>query len=347
MEWPLVDVVVPVHDEALQIAGKIENLRQLDYPAERIMFWIVDGASADATRRITGAVIGGDPRFVLLEADVADKTAQLNIALPRCEGDWILVTDADARLASDTLKRLLREGMSNPRTGAVGASVIPLRSHPWERLYWQIADRIRLREAARGSASIVTGPCYLMRRGLVKRFPASVVAEDVHVAFCAAASGLRTGFIDGGVVELRAPLSIAEMLRHKFRKAHAYVREILRFLPRAFRMPAPFRTTFLWRATQMLLFPFAGAASLGLLIAIAARLGRLSPLLLAGAAGAAAAVSTLILRRRPAARALIALATLLTVVLLAAIVASPFIRQRASFRKIDEGRAPTPEFETS
>jgi cellulose synthase/poly-beta-1,6-N-acetylglucosamine synthase-like glycosyltransferase len=237
VSWPRVDVVVPVRDEADYIPAKIANLRALDYPPELLAFWIVDGNSNDGTPGLAAAAAGGDPRFSILDAGRADKIAQLNCALRRCRAEWVLVTDADARFGQGALKALVREAGRGTPAGAVGSAVVPARSHPWEALHWRIADRLRLAEAASGSASIVTGPCYLMRRDLLPLFPEDVVADDVHAAFRCAAAGLRTGFVDAGVVELRSPISIAELVRHKYRKGHAFVGEVLRYLPKAASFP--------------------------------------------------------------------------------------------------------------
>ena len=65
-EWPRVDVIVPVHDEARWIRGKLENLRALRYPATRLKVWIVDGASSDGTAEVAAAWAAGDPHRRLL-----------------------------------------------------------------------------------------------------------------------------------------------------------------------------------------------------------------------------------------------------------------------------------------
>ncbi len=334
---PFVDVVVPVHDEEAYIAEKIENLLALDYPAEQIRFWIVDGASRDATLKAAAPVAAGDPRFTLLRAGAADKARQMNLALSKCRGDWILVTDADSRLAADTLRNLVNEGASSPRTGAVGVTVTPARPHPWEELHWRTSDGVRLREAARGSASIVTGPCYLVRRGILDRFPPGVVADDVHVAFRTAAAGLRTGFIPGNVTELRTPASIRELIPHKFRKARAYVREIFRFLPRLGSMRGDSRRTFLRHAAKMLLFPLAVVPAAALAVRAAG-----ATISLGAALAAASVLAARTEWRRP-----IALAALLTAVLFVATVSLPFVGLRLSYRKVDARRLPLPEIDAA
>jgi hypothetical protein len=344
--WPRVDVVVPVRDEAGYIAGKIANLRELDYPPELLAFWVVDGSSLDGTPGLAAAAALGDPRFSFLDAGRADKVVQLNFALRRCRGEWILFTDADARLRPDTLKALLREAGRGTPAGVVGSSVAPIRSHPWEALHWQSADRLRLAEAASGSTSIVTGPCYAMRRDLLASFPDDVVADDVHAALRCAAAGMRAGFLDAGVVELRSPISIAELVRHKYRKGLAFVGEVFRHLPRAASFPSPFREMFLWRAAGILLAPFAAGMAAAAAAATALAVARAGPAAAAAEAvlalGAAAALAA-----RPRWRAAVGLAGLLAAVLGAAILSRPFVRQCASFSKIDARRRRAPELDPS
>jgi cellulose synthase/poly-beta-1,6-N-acetylglucosamine synthase-like glycosyltransferase len=68
-----------------------------------------------------------------------------------------------------------------------------------------------------------------VRRDIVPSLPDDVVADDVHTAFRASKGGYRVAFLRADVTELRAPASLSEMLRHKHRKADAYLREVLRF----------------------------------------------------------------------------------------------------------------------
>jgi hypothetical protein len=49
----------------------------------------------------------------------------------------------------------------------------------------------------------------------------------------------------------------AQLLRHKRRKADAYLREVFRLLPGALRMPRPMRAIVLWRAAVLCLVPAA------------------------------------------------------------------------------------------
>ncbi len=302
-------IVVPTFDEAALIERKLENLAALTYANHHTV--IVDGGSTDGTLGRISRWLATRDGFTLIETDHRNKTAHLNEALETHPGaEWILVTDADAALAPDAIERLLE--VADPQVGVVGASVRPDAAHALESLHWRATDWLRDREYDRGSAGIVAAPCYLVRRELLAALPADTLADDVHVACRAMAAGWRVGHAATTVLELRSPRTLPALLRHKFRKADAYLREIMRFAGQ--RMPA----VFLWRAALLTIVPLlatlGGLALAPLVVAIVALLFAI-PLL------------------RPLARG-VALAIVLIAVSAAAVLMYPFSRQVASFPKI-------------
>jgi cellulose synthase/poly-beta-1,6-N-acetylglucosamine synthase-like glycosyltransferase len=326
-ERPHVLVVVPVFDEAALIARKLENLAALTYPSRTIV--LVDGGSSDGTLEQIALWIDGRDDCALLATTLRDKTAQIGEALrAHRAAAWILVTDADALLAADAIEQLVAVA-ADPTFGVIGARVRPAAAHALEALHWRATDWLREREAARGSAGIVAAPCYLARRELLAELPPDTVADDVHVACRAMANGFRVGHGATLVLELRSPRTLAALLRHKYRKADAYLREIFRFLPRARQLPA----VFLWRAALLTVVPLlATLAAVALLFDATQR---------ALATDAAALLTialaiALLFTARPLRRAarFAALACLLTAVSAAALLSYPFSRQAASFPKI-------------
>ena len=341
-EWPGVDVIVPVHDESRWLRAKLENLGELRYPASHLKVWIVDGASSDGTAEVAEAWVRGDPRFELLRLPVADKTAQLNAALARGAGAWVLVTDADACLGPDTLRMLVAAGEAHPELAVLGTPVAPAGAHPLEQLHWQVTNHLRGRESHRGSSSFVAGPCYLFRRSLLAAFPRDVVADDVYVALVAVARGQRVAFVPAAVSDLRSPTRLVDLFRHKLRKADAYLREIVRFLPELGAMPAAARPLLLWRAAQMTVMPVLAVTTLvgvvGWLVtsAVAAvTLGMLAAAWLTVAAVFGRRSGQMVLRG-------LALGALLTAVLLVTLVGY----LRSPWQRPDRGWYPRPSVRT-
>jgi hypothetical protein len=324
-EQPPVLIVVAVYDEASLIERKLANLAALTWPRRRIV--IVDGGSTDGTIGRVSRWIASHPDLVLLETQRRSKTAQLNDALAAyAEESWVLVTDADAHLEPDTLERLFDVVASDETVSVVGTRVRPTSAHALESLHWRTTDWLRAREYDRGSAAIVAAPCYLARREHLA-LPHDAVADDVHVACSAMLAGRRVGQSDVTVLELRSPRSLQGLLRHKYRKGDAYLREIMRFLPMVREMPAPMRTIFLWRAALLTVVPLLSAiGSVALVAALVLHWGTQGLLLLLAPA--------LLLVLPPARGA--ALAAVLAAVSAAALFTYPFSRQAASFPKILE-----------
>jgi cellulose synthase/poly-beta-1,6-N-acetylglucosamine synthase-like glycosyltransferase len=337
--WPSVDIIVPVRNEAEWIEEKLRNLEALRYPADRLRVIVVDGASTDGTADIVQAQIARDPRFSLIRFPTASKTAQLNAALRRAEAEWVMVTDADARLPEETLQLMMAAGEVDPLVGVVGAPVDPARPHALEALHWRLGNYLRRREGRCGCASLVAGPCFVFRRALLDAWPDDVVADDMHATFTAMASGRRVSLIDVAVTELRSPQGLGGLIWLKFRRAHAYLREVFRFLPRVSTMTSTARAVFLWRAAHLILLPLLLVATGGLGLAW---LGHVmtapAAILWAGAVGGAAAVASW---RSRVARSLVtvfALGALIVPTLLLALAAQPLWRQTAAFPKVATAR---------
>lgn len=260
-DWPPVDVIVPVHDEAAWIEDKLRDVATLDYPTACLRVWVVDGASTDGTADLARRWVSADERFHLLRLPVAHKTAQLNAALRRSTAEWVLVTDADARLPRETLRALIGTALVDPSLGALGSLVEPVTAHPLEHLHWSLSNGVRRAEAAAGCASMVAAPCYLVRRAIVPSLPGDVVADDVHVALASCAAGWRTGLVEARVRELRTPVRLTELFGHKVRKTEFYIRELLRFLPSIGRMQPLARLLLLSRLAHLTLLPVLGVVA--------------------------------------------------------------------------------------
>ncbi|HEV7572747.1 MAG TPA: glycosyltransferase [Thermoanaerobaculia bacterium] len=313
-------IVVPMFDEAPLIERKLANLAALTIPRRVV---IVDGGSTDGSVEIVRTWISGREAFSLLETTHRNKTAQLNDALRLNPAEeWILVTDADALLEPETLERMLDVAAADARVAVVGSHVRPAAAHALESLHWSATDWLRARESDRGSAGIVAAPCYLAHRDVLAHMPDDTLADDVHVTCRAMLAGGRVGHAaDAAVMELRSPRTLRALVRHKYRKADAYLREIVRFVPQVRRMPRPMRTIFLWRAALLTLVPLFGVigAATAVATSFAALIG--------------AAILAILLFIIPPARGF-ALAALLTAVSAAALLMHPFSRQQASFPKI-------------
>ena len=250
---------MPCFNEAGQILAKLEDLRKVEYPAERLEVVFADGKSDDGSFEALSAEIGQNEPFRVVRCSRRGKIHQLNEVLPLLRGEIIVNTDADARLSADVLQWIAAEFAASPEVGVVGAYCRPADTLEVEKYYWDAQNKGRFLESDAGSSSIVIAQCYAFRRELLKAFPEDVVADDIYLSFLANTQGYKTVYSrHATAIETRSPQSYAQFLPHKFRKSNAFLRESLRFLYCLPEMKPFFKMLLLTRTAQQLLLPWAG-----------------------------------------------------------------------------------------
>ncbi len=257
--WPKMAVLVPCHNEAALATAKVENLRALDYPADRLMVFFLDGSSGDDTVALLHAAIGQIPHWHVVETGVTGKINQLNVGLALLPDDVDIVvnTDADTLLEPDVLRQFAGAFAENERVAVVGANIRPNGGIAIEHAYWEGQNTMRILESAVYAASIVVAPCYAFRAGLLEAFPRDCVADDIHVAFKANTEGGLTRYLCGARgVETRAPESLEAFLGHKFRKGNAFLLELLRFLYQLPGMTTWWKVIYLTKLLQLAVVPW-------------------------------------------------------------------------------------------
>ena len=159
---PTVAVIVAAHDEEPVIERRVANLRELDYPSDRIEVVVTSDASTDRTEELAeaaGARVIRNPR--------GGKVAAQDSAVRQTQSDVVAFSDANCTWAPDALRKLVRSfadpdvayvcGRLNLEPGRrqeQGGALLALRAGAARR---RVAHRLRhrrqrldLRGAARG-----------------------------------------------------------------------------------------------------------------------------------------------------------------------------------------------------
>lgn len=105
---PRIAVAIPTLNEAATIAGVLDVLRR-DLPHDRdVRFYVADGGSSDATRRIVQAIAAVDPRVALVPNPDRLQSAAVNrvAALVANSADILIRCDAHAGYPADFVVRV-------------------------------------------------------------------------------------------------------------------------------------------------------------------------------------------------------------------------------------------------
>jgi cellulose synthase/poly-beta-1,6-N-acetylglucosamine synthase-like glycosyltransferase len=162
---PSVSVIVAAYNEESVIDRRVENLLELDYPADRLEVVVASDASDDRTNALVEAVAAREPRVRLLDCPRGGKVAAQDRAVRETSGEVVAFSDANATWAPDALRRLVA-ALADPEVayvcgrlrleGAVGSNR--------EGLYWRYELWLREQESRLGSVTGGNGSIYALKR---------------------------------------------------------------------------------------------------------------------------------------------------------------------------------------
>ena len=192
-ETPSVSLVVAAHDEEDVIGPRLENLLELEYPADRLEIVVASDGSTDRTDEIVERVAATTPQVRLLRCERAGKGAAQNRAVADVESEVVAFGDANSRWEPDALRRLVRS-FTDPEVGYV-CGQLRLESPDGtnrEGLYWRYELWQRESESALGSITAGNGAIYAVRRSDYLGWDDPRIGHDFGLPFRLAQRGRRS-----------------------------------------------------------------------------------------------------------------------------------------------------------
>lgn len=138
--WPAVSVLIPVRNEAANIAQLIEDILAQDYPVDQLEIIVIDDHSTDNTASIVKGFSQKNVRLLDLEAILANapesaayKKRAIEAGVQHAKGDWILTTDGDCRLGVFWVKSMVSAAWQQDAKLVTG----PVLLAPYQSLFEQ------------------------------------------------------------------------------------------------------------------------------------------------------------------------------------------------------------------
>src|SRR5215831_152135 len=116
---PSVSIVIAARNEARRVPGRLENLRQLDYPDSKQQVIVVSDGSTDGTVD----VLARTPRVVAVALPPGGKARALNAGVACATNDIVVFADMRQAFAPDALRALVAP-FRDPRVGAVSGELV-------------------------------------------------------------------------------------------------------------------------------------------------------------------------------------------------------------------------------
>jgi glycosyltransferase involved in cell wall biosynthesis len=162
---PSVALVVSAHDEEAVIGRRLENLLELDYPADRLEIVVASDGSTDGTDAFVEEIAAREPRVRLLRCPREGKVAAQHRSVRETASDVLAFTDANTEWKPDAL-RLLVSNLADPEVGYV-CGQLRLESPDGanlEGVYWRYEMWVRAQESACSSITAGNGAIYAVQR---------------------------------------------------------------------------------------------------------------------------------------------------------------------------------------
>lgn len=200
--FPSVSIIVAARNEEKNIATRLRNLCEQDYPNNKFEIIIVSDNSQDGTNQIVQSF--ADRRISLISLPQSSGKAQaVNRGVAAANGEILLFADARQRFEKNVIKELVAN-FSDSRVGCVSGEMIFLdnaesKVHSEMNAYWRYEKMIRKSESATGSVMGVSGSIYAMRRDLYKPLPEGTILDDVLTPMNVINQGYRVIFDSEGL----------------------------------------------------------------------------------------------------------------------------------------------------
>ena len=232
-ELPAVTLLITAYNEKEQVARKVANTRELDYPADRLrVMWVTDG-SDDGTDEMLRQY---EEISVLHQPERRGKVAAMNRAMPQVATPLVVFSDANTMLSRSALRRIVRL-FQDPQMGCVSGEKRILQqsqasaSAAGEGLYWRYESLLKRWDAELGSVVGAAGELFAIRTALFTPVPEDTLLDDFVISLAIAMRGYRIGYDPEAYAIESASINIREELKRKIRIAAGGLQAIVRLRP--------------------------------------------------------------------------------------------------------------------
>jgi poly-beta-1,6-N-acetyl-D-glucosamine synthase len=197
-DQPLISVLMVVRNEESHLPRKLQNLVELNYPADRMEFLVASDGSTDKTAEVLAEAVK-DQRFrAVLSPEQKGKAYWLSQMLTEAGGKIAVFLDARQEIDREAV-RFLVENFADATVGCVSGELMLGDRATGEAekgmgIYWRLEKKVRELESASGSVVGATGALYAARTALLSPIPAETILDDVLLPLNVARRGSRVIF---------------------------------------------------------------------------------------------------------------------------------------------------------
>lgn len=227
---PKISILIPVRNEEGTIRSKLENIKNVSYPREKMEIVVADDASEDSTLEIVKHFMKENPELkikVVSQRLHVGKAAALNEAIASCTNPVIVLSDADTHWPNDILQKALPY-LADPQVGAITGRGINKNAYDsWvtrsEETYLNFMQFLRLGESKIYSTVKFEGGFCAFKKEAFEKFNCESGSDDSGTALDVVQNGYRAILVPEAVFYTDFPKCLIDKIQVKARRANQWI----------------------------------------------------------------------------------------------------------------------------
>ncbi|MGC8824318.1 MAG: glycosyltransferase family 2 protein [Bacteroidales bacterium] len=230
---PTVTIFIAAYNEKDIIPAKVENLRRLEYPTEKLTFlWVTDGSTDGSD-----ALLRQYPDMhVLHENERRGKVGAINRGMQYVQSEIVIFCDANSMLAPGTVREVVRRFI-DPQVGCVAGEkriMLPQQESAQgvgEGIYWKIESFIKRLESDVNSTVGAAGEICAIRTSLFEPLEPDTILDDFVLSLRMVEKGYKIKYAHRALATEMASFSISDEMKRKVRIAAGCIQALPRLKP--------------------------------------------------------------------------------------------------------------------
>lgn len=227
---PEVTLFITAYNEKNLIPGKVENSKNLKYPAEKVRhLWITDG-SDDGSFELLSALSEIEVHH---EPERKGKVAAMNRGIQFVNTPFVIFSDANTTLGKDSVRRIVSL-FKDPKTGCVSGEKRILgndsdsASGSGEGIYWKYESLLKKWDSELYSVVGAAGELFAIRTSLWQEVEPDTLLDDFVISLRVAMAGYTIKYDPEAYAIETASANIKEELKRKVRISAGGIQSVIR-----------------------------------------------------------------------------------------------------------------------
>ncbi len=265
-QLPDVTLMICAYNEEDIISEKMENIRQLDYPKDKLcVMWVTDGSS-DRSNELLSQY---DDILLVYSPERRGKAAAMQHGLRENKAEYVVFTDANTMLNASSIREIVRQFLDANVSCVSGEKRVAARDEgqiaaQGEGLYWRYESTLKRWDSEFYSAMGAAGELFAVRMSHYREAPANALLDDFMMSMLIVKDGHRIAYTSDAYAMEYGSANMHEESKRKRRIAAGGLQSIwwLRSLMNPFRYPV---VSFLFVSHRVLRWSVTPLAMLALI----------------------------------------------------------------------------------